>query len=552
MENPRKILYIDCGMGAAGDMLTASLLEVAFAAETGPAGDGGRLDRQRVDDFVKRFHEAGIPGVEMQVADAEKNGITGTHVKILVHGIEEGAPAEHDHHHAQPEHEHPHEHHHQHSAHEHYCEHDHHHDYHEHSHEQKHHHGHEHHCDSHEHEHHHHHGHHAHCHEQEQHQEHHHDHHAHDHHHKPHDHEHHHGHNHGHAHVHRSMKEIEEIVAGLHIPEEVKTDVLSVYKAIAQAEGTVHGKPAGEVHFHEVGTLDAVADITAVCMLIREISPDEIVASPVATGYGTVRCAHGVLPVPAPATALLLKGIPSYAGRVNGEICTPTGAALIGHFTDRFAQMPAMQTTAVGYGMGTKNFEEAANCLRVFLGEEVKVSGAHGEAETPSEPRLHGTPSEPDVRSEEKTPAPNSTPKTVTELSCNVDDMTGEEIGFASERLFAEGALDVYSIPIHMKKNRPGMLIRVMCRNEDKDKLVKAIFRYTSTIGIREAVLNRYILHRETEPVETDGGLLTRKHATGYDVSRAKFEYEDLAKLARERGCSLREAREIAERMQNS
>ena len=338
------------------------------------------------------------------------------------------------------------------------------------------------------------------------------------------------------------MHDIEAIVTGLNVPEDVKKDVLSVYKAIAEAEGTVHGKPAGEVHFHEVGTMDAVADITAVCMLIREIAPDEIVASPVATGYGTVRCAHGVLPVPAPATALLLKGIPSYAGQVNGEICTPTGAALIGHFADRFGQMPAMRTKAVGYGMGTKDFEETANCLRVFLGEEAEMPGSRSGAEISAESGFHD---------EEKTPVGDVTPKTVTELSCNVDDMTGEEMGFASERLFAEGALDVYVIPIYMKKSRPGMLIRVMCRNKDKDKMVKAIFRYTSTIGIRENIMRRYVLHRETERIGADGTMITKKNVEGYGVSRSKFEYEDLAEVARQRECSLRQAGETAERMQN-
>jgi len=496
MENNRKILYIDCGMGAAGDMLTASLLEAACAADSDSAVPGGRVDRQRVEQFVKQFQDAGIPGVEMQVADAEKNGITGTHVKILVHGIEEGTPEEiqdwnHDHDHGH-DHDHDHE------------------NDHDHGHKDKRH--------------------------KHKHHKHHHDDEHHDH-----DHSHHHDHDHGH--VHRSMQDIETIVAGLNVPEDVKADVLSVYKAIAEAEGKVHGKPAGEVHFHEVGTLDAVADITAVCMLIREIAPDEIVASPVATGYGTVRCAHGVLPVPAPATALLLKGVPSYAGKVNGEICTPTGAALIGYFADRFGQMPAMRTKAIGYGMGTKDFEETANCLRVFLGEEAEMPGICSGAEISAESDLHD---------EEEKKAADTTAKTVTELSCNVDDMTGEEIGFASERLFAEGALDVYVVPIYMKKNRPGMLLRVMCRNEDKDRIVKAIFRYTSTIGIRENIMRRYVLRRETEKVGTDGMEITKKNVEGYGVSRSKYEYDDLAELARQSGCSLRQAGEMAERMQNS
>ena len=508
MDN-RKILYIDCGMGAAGDMLTASLLEAAFAADESSAQPGSRVDRKRVEEFVKKFHEAGIPGVEMQIVDAEKNGITGTHVKILVHGIEEGTPEEmqaweHDHHH----HHHDDEDEHVHGHHGHYHHHD----------------------DEDEHVH----GHHHHHHDDEDHE--------HGHHH--HDHEHDHAHGHHHAHVHRSMQDIEAIVAGLQVPEEVKADVRSVYKAIAEVEGKVHGKPAGEVHFHEVGTLDAVADITAVCMLIREIDPDEIVASPIATGYGTVRCAHGVLPVPAPATALLLKDIPSYAGRVNGELCTPTGAALVGHFADRFGQMPVMRTKAIGYGIGTKDFEEA-NCLRVFLGEEAENAGPRSEARDMADPGLHGEAAEHGICN--GTATGDLTPKTVTELSCNVDDMTGEEIGFASERLFAEGALDVYVVPIYMKKNRPGMLIRVMCRTEDREKMVKAIFRYTSTIGIRESVMNRYVLHRTTEEIRTDDLTITKKNVEGYGTARSKYEYEDLAELARQKKCSLRKAGELAD-----
>ena len=519
MDN-RKILYIDCGMGAAGDMLTASLLEAAFAADESSAQPGSRVDRKRVEEFVKKFHEAGIPGVEMQIVNAEKNGITGTHVKILVHGIEEGTPEEmqaweHDHHHHDDEHEHDHEHGHHH----------HHHD--DEDQEPGHHH---HHHDDEDHEH----GHHHHHHDDEDHE--------HGHHH--HDHEHEHAHGHHHAHVHRSMQDIEAIVAGLQVPEEVKADVRSIYKAIAEAEGKVHGKPAGEVHFHEVGTLDAVADITAVCMLIREIDPDEIVASPIATGYGTVRCAHGVLPVPAPATALLLKDIPSYAGRVNGELCTPTGAALVGHFADRFGQMPVMRTKAIGYGIGTKDFEEA-NCLRVFLGEEAENAGPRSEARDMADPGLHGEAAEHGICN--GTATGDLTPKTVTELSCNVDDMTGEEIGFASERLFAEGALDVYVVPIYMKKNRPGMLIRVMCRTEDRDKMVKAIFRYTSTIGIRENVMNRYVLHRTTEEIRTGDLTITKKNVEGYGTARSKYEYEDLAELARQKKCSLRKAGELAD-----
>lgn len=281
-----KTLYIDCGMGAAGDMLTAALLEIACRTES------GRPDRDAVEEFASGFNKIGIPGVEMKAVQSEKMGITGTHVHIYVNGEEEHEPVHH-------EHIHTHEH-------EHYHDHDHHHD---------------------------------------------------------------HGHHH---HVHRSMKDIEEIIGGLTIDDAVKEDVLNVYRIIAEAEGAVHGKPAGEVHFHEVGTMDAVADVTAVCMLMREISPEEVIASPVATGYGSVRCAHGVLPVPAPATALILRGVPAYAGDIEGELCTPTGAALVKYFAQKYSQMPVMSTEAIGYGLGTKDFAKA-NVIRIFYGSKVDL-----------------------------------------------------------------------------------------------------------------------------------------------------------------------------------
>ena len=189
-----------------------------------------------------------------------------------------------------------------------------------------------------------------------------------------HSHDHGHGHDHdpahshdhgcGHAHAHRSLADIEHIVRGhLSAPEKVKEDIINVYKLIAEAESAAHKVPVTEIHFHEVGTMDAIADIAAVCLLLARLAPDEIVASPVRVGSGSVCCAHGILPVPAPATAYLLRGIPAYAGDFSGEMCTPTGAALIKYFVDRFAPLPLMSVEATGYGMGQKDFP-AANCVR--------------------------------------------------------------------------------------------------------------------------------------------------------------------------------------------
>lgn len=412
-----KTLYLDCGMGAAGDMLTAALLELLPDPEA----------------FVRELNGLGLPGVHVERAPCVRCGITGTHVTVTVHGMEEesrdGGGRRHEHPHDQA-------------------------------------HGHE--------------------------------------------HGHEHGHHH-HDHHHSGLHEITHLVRDhLTLPEGVKEDILAVYGLIAQAESRVHGAPVTEIHFHEVGTLDAVADITAVCLLMHRLAPDEVVASPVCTGSGQVRCAHGLLPVPAPATACLLQGIPAYSGGIRGELCTPTGAALLRHFVARFGEMPVMRVDAIGYGMGKKEFE-AANCVRAMLGD--REDGG-------------------DV---------------VLELSCNVDDMTAEQIGFAAERLFAAGALDVYTVPIGMKKSRPGTLIRAMCREENRQAIIAALFRHTTTAGLREARTRRYVLDRSIAEVETPWGTVRRKDARGYGVSRYKYEYEDLAALARSQGISLAEARALVE-----
>lgn len=249
-----KILYIECNMGAAGDMLMSALLEL----------------HPDPDDFIIRLNGLGIPGVKAEKKKSVKCGITGTHVEVSVYGGHED--------------EHMHEHH---------------------------------------------------------------------------SHEHHH---------HTGMHEIEHIIGHFEIDERVREDILSVYRLIAEAESRAHGRDIEQIHFHEVGTMDAVADITGVCMLLDELSPDRIIASPVHVGCGQVKCAHGILPVPAPATAYILKDVPIYGGAVRGELCTPTGAALLKHFVNKFGDMPIMRIKNIGYGMGTKDFE-TANCMRVMLGE---------------------------------------------------------------------------------------------------------------------------------------------------------------------------------------
>ena len=419
-----KTLYIECNMGAAGDMLMSALYELLE-------------DKQ---GFLDTMNGLGLPGVRVEAAPAVTSGIAGTHMKVTVHGEEED---EHLHHH---EHDHDHEHPHNHEYH-----HDH-----EHPHDHEHHHDHDH----------------------------------------PHDHEHHH-------HHHATPGHIAGLIDHLPLPEEVRTHAKGVYDAIAQAEAKAHGCPVGEVHYHEVGALDAVADVAGVCYALYLLKPEKIVVSPIHVGSGTVKCAHGIMPVPAPATAALLAGVPTYGGQVQGELCTPTGAALLAHFAQSFGPMPVLSVEKVGYGVGTRQFEQA-NCVRAFWGESQE--GGNGE---------------------------------IVELVCNIDDMTGEALAFAAERLLAAGALDVYTTPGTMKKGRPGQVLTVLCEPGMEQNLAQAILCHTTTNGLRVRRCEKYFLTPGSKTVETPWGAVGIKTAEGFGVCHAKPEYEDAAALARSHGLPL-------------
>ena len=308
-----------------------------------------------------------------------------------------------------------------------------------------------------------------------------------------------HDHDHEHHHHHHGMHEIEHMIRDLPVSDKVKEDALGVYGRIAEAESKVHGEPVSEVHFHEVGALDAVIDVVGNSLLMDVIGPDRVVVSPVNTGSGSVKCAHGILPVPAPATAEILKGLPSYSDGTQSELCTPTGAALLAHFADAFGPRPLMKIEKTGVGLGMKDFPKA-NVVRVFLGEE-----ADGGRDR------------------------------VSELSANIDDMTGEELGFAMEQLLEAGALDVWYTPILMKKSRPGVKLSLLCPAEEADRMAEVFFRYTKTAGIRRQDLDRYVLDRQ---IEEEDGIRIKKYS-GYGVDRSKAEYEDLARRARETGAPL-------------
>lgn len=389
-----KTLFIDCSMGAAGDMLTSALLEL--------------FDNK--EEILNELNSLGLPDTEYRAQSAQSCGIVGTRIRVIVKGMEEG-----------------HSHHDEHTK----------------------------------------------------------------------------------SHAHHSLEDIKNIIHSTNADDSVKEKAVEVYTLLAEAESKVHGVEIDNIHFHEVGTLDAIADILAFCYLFGKLKVDYVVASPVNVGKGTVKCAHGILPVPAPATAELLKGVPIYSREdTDGEMCTPTGAALLKAFADTFSDLPKVSTEKIGYGMGTKDFG-IANCVRMLLCE--------------------------------------SDDETVVEISFNVDDMTAEEIAFGAQELLNSGVKEVFTQAVTMKKGRLGTLITVLCVPEEKEQTVKLIFKHFSTIGLREALCKRYTMNRSIVEVETKLGTVRRKDCEGYGQTKSKYEYDDLARIAREQNLSIREVKEQLE-----
>ena len=383
-----RTLYIDCGMGAAGDMLTAALLALY----------------EDQDGFLREINTALDGRAVVSAAPDVKCGVQGLHVTVSINGDEEGEELHHHHHHT-------------------------------------------------------------------------------------------------------SIGQIRDFLTAAPVSEKVRSDAIAVFDRIAAAEAAVHGGEMENIHFHEVGSIDAVADVLGVCLLMEKLAPEQVLASPVNVGGGTVKCAHGVLPVPAPATEILLRDIPYYEGEIKSELCTPTGAGLLGHFVGRFGPMPPLRVSACGYGTGKKDFGRL-NAVRVLLGE--------------SESEKEG----------------------LLELNCNVDDMTGEELGFALEELMRAGALDAWTSAIGMKKGRPGVLLHALCRPENRDNLLRCLFLHTTTLGVRENVCGRYAMERDFSTAQSAYGEVRVKRSRGFGVTREKPEYEDLARLAREHGVSLRDVKD--------
>ena len=303
-----------------------------------------------------------------------------------------------------------------------------------------------------------------------------------------------------HYHHHTAVSEIEAIIDGFDLDDKTKADAKAVYALIAAAESRVHGKTVADVHLHEVGAKDAIMDVTAACWFFNQLQADSITVSPVVTGFGSVQTAHGMMPVPAPATAELLKGIVCEAGEIPSELCTPTGAALLRYFADETGVSPQLAPQKIGYGMGSKRFEKP-NCVRMFLSE---TDG-----------------------------------QTVYELRCQVDDMTGEEMGYCLQKLLSLGAKDAYVQSITMKKSRPGMLLTAVALPQDKDFLTAQLFKHTTTLGVRQVKCYRAELTREI----TEADAVHIKRAEGFGVQKEKAEFDDLVKFAEENDISVYEAR---------
>lgn len=323
-----------------------------------------------------------------------------------------------------------------------------------------------------------------------------------------------HGHSHDHAHgegehhhhhEHRKAATILEMIRESELPERVKARSAAIFDVIALAEGKIHGIDPAEVHFHEVGAMDSILDTIGICLALENLGVERLFASPVPTGYGKMRMAHGLYPVPAPATAELLTGIPLAKSHSEGELTTPTGAGVLKALVTKFGQLENFTVERIGFGAGTKDFPAVPNVVRALLGQSSE-SGAAGVSR-----------------------------ETVHVLEAQLDDCTAEACGYAMEALFEAGALDVYFTAVQMKKNRPGTLVTVLCLPALSERLEEVLLTETTTFGVRRSVWTRRILERDFDVVETPYGTVKRKIGRlGERVLHATPEYEDVARLARD------------------
>ena len=459
-----KILYFDCATGISGNMAIGALLEIC-------AGE------QYLRDELAKL---GVPGYQLHGIKRDSHGIDGTYVEVLEANTGIPVDAIHDGnknvgssatlglHHG-----HTHSHHHEldsspeHHSHGHYHDHEH-----------------DHSLDNH-------------CHNHQDDND----------------------NNHNHNHVHRTYADIKQIIEGSGITEAAKELSRSMFQKVAAAEAAVHGKPIDEVHFHEVGAIDSIVDIVSVAILMDYINPDRVISSVVSDGYGTIKCAHGVLSVPVPATSMMYKNekIRFKQIEVPTELVTPTGAAIISTFAESYGLMPEMNLNKIGIGVGSRNIG-GPNTLRVFLGEDVTADG-----ETQNDD--------------------------IIVINSNIDDSSGEDLGYVLEKLMDAGALDVSYSPIFMKKNRPAYRLEVICRAETREKLSEIIFDETTTIGVRYYVVQREELTRVRTLVDTELGQIEAKQvstASGHTYTYP--EYESMKTIASELGISMKSVRTAFEK----
>jgi uncharacterized protein (TIGR00299 family) protein len=322
-----------------------------------------------------------------------------------------------------------------------------------------------------------------------------------------------------HEHKHRHLHHVEEIVQRGRLTPRQRDLALRIFRRLAEAEATVHGLPIEKVHFHEVGALDSIADIAGAAIGLDLLEVDRFTSRSVPTGCGTVQCAHGLMPVPAPGTAELLKGVPLARCTIQAELTTPTGAAILTTVVQEWVEQPAMRVERIGHGAGRRDLAEQPNLLRLFVGQASSWPAPHG--------KLEACPTESDA---------------VWVLETNLDDLPAEVVGYCYERLLAAGALDVFSTPIFMKKNRPAVLLSVLAPEAILPALEDILFRETTTFGIRRYPVERHKLSRKAHTVATPWGPVQGK--LGWSEGRPAIfspEYEDCARLAREHGVPLRE-----------
>ena len=333
-----------------------------------------------------------------------------------------------------------------------------------------------------------------------------------------HDHAHAHGHRHAHGHEHapgaeghRTVAEIVHLIDRSALSPAGKARASSMIQRLAEAEAAIHDLPVSEVHLHEVGAVDSIIDIVGIVFALEWLGIEDIVSSPLNVGGGTVTIAHGTYPVPAPATLRLLARVPTYGGEVQSELVTPTGALVVSTYARAFGPIPAMTVEKSGYGAGTRDFAGRPNVLRIIIGERHAVG------------------------------RPESAGSDVVKIECAIDDMNPQLFGPVFDRLFAAGALDVYTTPIQMKKGRPGALLTVLGRPDDRPALCEILFRETTTIGVRFETMARETLERRSEDVTIAGGVIRIKVATRHgEVVNAAPEFDDCVRVATVTGQSVK------------